>query len=425
MKDGKIVELGPDLGADAHVLDVEGLWVLPGGVDPHVHFDDPGYTEREDFFAGSCAAASGGITTVIDMPCTSVPPVTSVENLRRKLAAIEKKAVVDFGLYGGVCAQSFAGDFRRDMLQLAECVLGFKTYFISGMDSFERLNHYQFRQVLDVGRQVGLPVLLHAEDYDYVTAATQVAVKAGGTPRQYYESRPEIAEILAVGSAVALADWVGGDLHIVHVGTARAGELLRGSKTTGETTPQYLAFDERDFERIQGPLKVTPPIKGPGNKDRLWALLADGTIDFVASDHAPSPEKDKHTGSVWTDYAGIPGVGTLLPYMVSEGFIEGRLSLSRLVEATSSAAARRYGLVGKGEIAVGSDADLVVMDPAAEWVVEGRRFLSKGKVTPFEGMRLKGKVVKTILRGQIIYDGTTGIRAQPGYGRWVRRQRST
>ncbi len=419
VKDGKIVEIGPDLDADARILDVEGLWVLPGGIDPHVHFDDPGYTDREDFFAGTSAAASGGVTTVIDMPCTSVPPVTNVENLRRKLALIEKKAVVDFGLYGGVCAQSFAGNFRLDMRELAEFVLGFKTYFVSGMDTFGRLNHYQFQQVLAAARELGVPVLLHAEDYDYVTAATQAAMQAGTTPRQYYESRPEIAEILAVGSAVALADSVDGDLHIVHVGTARAGALLRGSRTTAETTPQYLEFDEADFERIQGPLKVTPPVKGPGNKDGLWALLGDGTIDFVASDHAPSPEKEKYTGSVWTDYGGLPGVGTLLPYVVSEGFIEKRLPLSRLVEVTSAAAAKRYGLAGKGAIEVGCDADLVVIDPAAEWVIEGRRFLSKGKITPFEGMRLKGQVVKTLVRGQVVYDRAAGIQVQPGYGRWI------
>lgn len=422
IEDGRIVALESHLTPGGSVLDARGLWVLPGGIDPHVHFDDPGFTDREDFFTGTCAAASGGITTVIDMPCTSIPPVTSVDALRRKLAAIETKAVVDFGLFGGVCKQSFAGDFRRDMRELAEFVLGFKTYFISGMETFGRVNHFQFRQVLDAARAEGLPVLLHAEDYDYVTAATPAALTSGPAPRQYYESRPEIAEVLAAGSAIALADSVDGDLHIVHVGTAAVGDLLRASRATGETTPQYLQFDERDFERIGGPLKVTPPVKGPGNKDRLWSLLADGIIDFVASDHAPCSEKDKHSGSVWTDYAGIPGVGTLLPYMVSEGYLSGRLTLSRLVEVTSSAAARRYGLAGKGAIAVGNDADLVLIDPAAEWVVEGKRFLSKGKVTPFEGMRLRGVVVKTIVRGEVVYDHTAGIMAKPGHGWWIPRQ---
>ena len=423
IENGVIAAVGRDLAHSGEVLDAGGLWVFPGGIDPHVHFDDPGYTDREDFTEGSSAAASGGITTVIDMPCTSVPPVTSLDNMREKLAVIEKKSVVDFGLYGGVCAQSFAGnDFQRHMEELAQYVLGFKTYFISGMETYGRLNHYQFGRVLEVAWRVGLPVLLHAEDYDYVTAATEVAQRSGHSPRQYYESRPEVAETLAVLAALELAERVGADLHIVHLGTARAAELLRGRAATGETTPQHLEFDELDFERIGGPLKVTPPVKGPENKAALWQLLRDGVIDFVASDHAPCQEKDKMTGSVWTDYAGIPGVGTLFPYMLSEGYFAGRLSLRQLARVTSGAAAQRYGLSArKGSIGVGKDADLVLIDPEAEWVVEGQKFLSKGKVTPFEGMRCKGRIVKTLLRGQVIYDSETGVQVRPGYGQWIRR----
>ena len=266
-------------------------------------------------------------------------------------------------------------------------------------------------------------MLLHAEDYDYVTAATEAARRAGRSPRHYYESRPEIAETLAVFAALELAERAGADLHIVHIGTARAAELLRGRAATGETTPQYLEFDALDFERIGGPLKVTPPVKGPENKPALWRFLAEGVIGFVASDHAPCQERDKYTGSVWTDYAGIPGVGTLFPYLLSEGYFKGRLSLAQLARVTSGRAAQRYGLADrKGTIGVGKDADLALIDPEAEWVVEGGKFLSKGKVTPFEGMRLKGKIVKTVLRGQVIYDSESGIQASPGYGRWIGRR---
>ena len=348
--------------------------------------------------------------------------MTTVDNMRRKLAVIEAKSIVDFGLFGGVCAQSFAGDWQKDMAELARFVLGFKVYLTSGMQTFQRLDHYRLQQVLETALVFRLPVLLHAEDHDYVATATEVAQAKGNGPAQYYESRPEIAEILAVSAALELARSVGGDLHIVHLATAEAAEMLRDRTATGETAPHYLQFTEEDFEQIGAALKVAPAVKKACNNEDLWDLLASGVIDFVASDHAPSPESEKNTGSIWTDYGGIPGVGTLLPYMISEGYMAGRLSLRRLVEVLASAPAKRYGLSGKkGSIAVGKDADLVLFDPQSEWRVEGRKFLSQGKVTPFEGMRFKGKIVKTLLRGQVIFDGESGIRVRPGFGRWLKR----
>jgi dihydroorotase-like cyclic amidohydrolase len=302
-------------------------------------------------------------------------------------------------------------------------VLGLKVYFTSGMETFGRLDHYQFERALRATAELALPLLLHAEDYDYVTAATPPAMAEGDRPHDYYRSRPETAEVLAVLAAVELARETGADLHVVHVGTARAAEIAGQSSTTCETAPHYLAFDLDDFERLGAPLKVAPSIKSAGNRDRLWALLADGTIDFCASDHAPCPAREKDTGSIWTDYGGIPGTGTMLPYLVSEGYLKGRLSLKRLLEVVAEGAARRYGLFDrKGSIAAGKDADLVLIDPQQAWTVRGAEFLSKGKITPFEGMNLRGRVIKTLLRGRVIYDAEQGIVAPPGYGQMVRRR---
>ena len=334
VQDGRIAELGPHLAGESTILDARGLLVLPGGIDPHVHFDTPGYTEREEFYPASCAAASGGITTVIDMPCTSIPPVTNAANLRFKQAAIEHRSVIDYGLYGGVSAQSFAEGGARWMRELAGDVLGFKAYFVSGMPSFERLDHDTFGQVLAVAAELDLPVLLHAEDYDTVQAATPAAMAAGHAPRHYYQSRPEAAEIRAVRAAVDLAREIGADLHVVHVGTAAAARIVGQSRATCETAPHYLAFTLEDFERIGAPLKITPPVKPAPNREQLWELLADGTIAFVASDHAPCPAREKNTGSIWTDYGGIPGTGTMLPYLFSEGYLKQRLSLSRLLRCS-------------------------------------------------------------------------------------------
>ncbi|MCD6501405.1 amidohydrolase family protein [bacterium] len=419
---GKIVEIGIALD-DGEVVDADGLLIIPGGIDPHVHFDEPGYTHREDFFHGSSAAASSGITTVIDMPCTSVPPVTNLENLRRKLDVISKRAVVDYGLFGGVSRQSFDEAFPKNMRDLASQILGFKTYFISGMKSFERLDHYRFEKVLKVARELHLPLLLHAEDFDYVDAATEDIRPYRDGPLAYYDSRPEAAEILAVESAVEMAENVGAELHIVHLATPRAAEFVGRGKISGETAPHYLAFDLRDFERMGSALKTTPPVKSPGSAERLWRMLADGKIAFVASDHAPCPPEDKSTGSIWSDYSGIPGTGTLLPYMLSEGYLAGRLSLSRFVEVVSSSAAKRYGLFDrKGSIEIGKDADLALIDLGGSWTVRGEDFLSKGRITPFEGWEFRGRIVKTILRGKTIFDADRGISVDPGLGEHLTRR---
>ncbi len=418
----KIAEIGKDLpvGND-EVLDAKGLLVLPGGIDPHVHFNTPGYTDREDFYHGSAFAAQGGITTVIDMPCTSIPPVTDIDSFNRKLEVVSQQSVIDFGFYGGVSAQSFQSGFPKNMESLADHVLGYKTYFISGMETFGRVNHFQFERILQVAKSLGRPVLLHAEDYDFVVHATETAKLLDESPVNYYLSRPELAEILAVASALLIAESVGAPLHIVHIGTARAAELLRQFDATGETCPHYLQFDVFDLKRVGSPLKTTPPVKLPHNKFGLWHLLAEGVIDFVASDHAPAPKEQKFTGSIWTDYAGIPGTGTLLPYMFSQGLMMARLSLRRFLEVTAESAAKRYGIFDrKGSIEVGKDADLVLIDPNATWKVRGDNFLSKGHITPFEGMELRGKIVKTIVRGRVVFDSEKGILVKPGYGKLLR-----
>ncbi len=418
---GKISRTGHDLSGN-HIIYANDLLALPGGIDPHVHFNEPGYTDREDFYHGSSMAAAGGVTTVIDMPCTSLPPVTNLKNLRQKLHIVSQRAVVDFGFFGGVSAQSYAKNYQVAMAALADHVLGYKTYFISGMESFKQLTPTQFFQVLKSAEKVRRPVLLHAEDLATIRSAEEIEKRKGSGWDNYYRSRPESAEIIAVQKAIELVRRTKAQLHIVHIGTANAAQLINGEpRVSGETAPHYLAFSCQDLEQIGGALKTAPVVKSPGNTAELWHLLNDGTIDFVASDHAPGPYNQKNTGSAWTDYAGIPGTGTLLPYLLSEGLLKRRMDLDRFLAVIAENAARRYGLFGrKGSLEVDKDADLVLVDPQAEWKVHGKHFYSKGKLTPFEGMVFKGRIVKTILRGKIIYDYNKGICALPGSGEFLK-----
>ena len=359
------------------------------------------------------------------MPCTSLPPVIDLAALENKLRHISKSALVDFALYGGVSGHAVAASLGAGaMAELAPKVVGFKCYFISGMETFTRVTHEDFARIVAEGQRLGRPILLHAEDLDYVTAATAHVKAARGAAKaewsDYCDSRPEAAELAAVATALALAAGREPYLHIVHVGTAAAAELAHAAGATCETCAHYLAFGREDFAEKGAALKTAPVVKGRAERVKLWSLLSSGSIDFLASDHAPSSREEKETGDVWTAYGGIPGTGTGFIYLYSEGLVRKRLSLPRFLEASSGSAAKRYGLEArKGSIAPGKDADLVLVDPSGTTLVEGAALMSKGKITPFEGMTFSGAIAATYVRGHIVYDARSGIVAEPGYGRFL------
>lgn len=410
--------------AEEGVIDADGLELYPGAIDPHVHFNEPGLTHREDFHHGSMASARGGVTTVIDMPSTSIPPPITLETLKQKLQAIGHRSVVDFALFAGISGHRIEQAIGIDMEAMAPYVLGFKCRTLTSADTFTAVDHYGFSRAVALAATLKRPILLHAEDPGIVYPATKaMKEKAQAEDRDsswddYVASRPELAEIAAAASAIALSRGSEHALHIMHVGTAEAAELIASGGASCETCPHYLAFSAEDFAEKGSSLKTAPVVKARGQAERLWKLLADGTISFVASDHAPAPPKEKHTASVWTDYGGIPGTGTLFPYLYSEGYKAGRLSLPAFLRATSGAAAARYGLsAGKGSLETGKDADFVLVDPEGEYLVKGEELLSKGTITPFEGMRLKGAIRATYVRGRPVWEAGLGITAPIGYGK--------
>ncbi|MCX8013186.1 MAG: amidohydrolase family protein, partial [Rectinema sp.] len=284
--------------------------------------------------------------------------------------------------------------------------------------------------------------LLHAEDPDVIEEATRErAISRGQNHPQwidYTASRPMEAEIAAVRKAVKLAGPHAKYLHIVHVGTARAVIAALDRGATCETCPHYLAFDETDFARFDASLKTAPPVKSPEQKALLWKMLESGQINFVASDHAGAPDFEKFTGNPLTAYGGIPGVGTLFPYLLSEGLFAKRLSLERFLETVSGAAARRYGLwQGKGSLQPGKDADFVLVDPERTTMLKPSHMMSKSTITPFASMRLSGRIEGTFVRGSCVYASTRlaasignttepllrndsgAILAKPGFGRFI------
>jgi allantoinase len=438
VEEGRFEEITPAGGAtaggDEQWIDLEGALVLPGAIDGHVHFDDPGYTDRETFATGTRAAAAGGVTCIADMPCTSIPPITRVDALADKLRVIQPKALVDFVLWGGVSANSMAhSSWRDDLSGLADAGVGaVKVYLLSGMESFRDLSPAALREVLSQTHRLGIPVGVHAEDRKLVEQLTSRAHEAGeDSLAAYAATRPAAAEVAAVAASIDASRTTGARLHIVHLGSGEALDLVRAARREGEpisaeTCPHFLEFTADDFERLGSVLKTAPVVKEGRDRERLWQGLADGDLSFVASDHAAAVWPDeKETGSIWSDYAGIPGVELILPYLFDRGVRRQRISLQRLTDVIAGEPARFFGVEHcKGALRPGCDADFVVFDERQQWTVRASELHNLNRYTALEGTELTGRVVATYLRGEPVYrrsaDGTETF-APEGTGRWVRR----
>src|SRR6201997_4832841 len=405
IKDGKILAVG---AAEAmpparDIFDAKGLHILPGAIDVHVHFRDPGYPNKEDWASGTAAAAFGGVTTVFDMPKT-IPPTGTPEILAAKHAIAASKAHVDYGLYG------LLGEDTIEAVP-ALCsggVIGFKCYMGNTFGKIPSPSTGAMLEAFEVVAATGKRIFLHAETNSIMERRQERLTLAGRRdPLAHIASRPAVVAIEAVSRAAILSEWTGARVHILHISSAEELRPLREAKArgvdiTGETCPHYLFLSADDYARFAGVIRVNPPVREKRNQEPLFAALADGTIDVIATDHAPHAIEEKTRNDIWTVDCGFPGVETQMPMMLTEA-AAGRYSVCDYVRWSAANPARIWGLYPrKGVIQAGADADIAVVDLSREWTIDDAKLQSLSRITPFHGRRTRGLPLHTLVRGRFV-----------------------
>jgi dihydropyrimidinase len=420
----RIAEIGPALGAAAdRTIDAAGCLVLPGGVDVHTHLDMPldnGVRTADDFESGTVAAAFGGTTTIVDY-ATQTPGRSLTEALDTWMRRAEGRSVIDYAFHMAI------SELRPEIEEEMDDIVR------AGVPSFKLFMAYPGRLMLDDGaifrvlRRTaanGGLVCLHAENGPVIDVLVREAVRAGHTePRYHALTRPPSVEAEAVQRGIALARMAGARLYIVHVSSDLGAEAVRsaqqrGLPVFGETCPQYLYLSEACYARPRleaAKFVMSPPLRTAGSQKALWAALAEGTLQVVATDHCPFRLEDKDAGGA--DFSRIPNGGPGIEarlLLMFQGVAEGRLSLQQMVEATAAAPARLFGLAPrKGSIAVGADADLVILDPSRTTRLSAATHHMRVDYDLFEGREVRGAIETVLSRGEIVihagrFEGAAG-----------------
>ncbi|MEV0777386.1 allantoinase AllB [Streptomyces sp. NPDC050433] len=394
---------GSELPSGARLVDVGDDVVLPGLVDTHVHVNDPGRAEWEGFWNATRAAASGGITTLIDMPLNSLPPTTTTAHLRIKREVAAPKAHIDVGFWGGALPDNVS-----DLKSLHDAgVFGFKAFLSpSGVEEFPELDAERLERSLAEISGFGGLLIVHAEDPRELAAAPP---HAGAKYADFLASRPRDAENTAIEGLIAAARRLDARVHVLHLSSADALPLITEAKREGvrltvETCPHFLTLTAEEVPDGATEFKCCPPIREAANQDALWQGLADGTIDCVVSDHSPSTT-DLKTSDFATAWGGISSLQLGLPAIWTEARRRGH-SLDDVARWMSTAPAALAGLAGKGAIEAGRDADFAVLAPEDSFTVDPAALQHRNRITAYAGRTLYGVVRSTWLRGRrIVADG--------------------
>lgn len=409
--DGKIVEVAPEIDHhsfgvdDWEIIDAEGLTLLPGVIDPQVHFREPGLEYKEDLFTASCACAKGGVTSFLEMPNTR-PLTTTQANLDDKLRRASEKCLVNYGFFIGATAENLP-----DLLA-ANPTCGIKIFMGSMHGDLLVSQEEILDRIFAKGDRL---IAVHAEDQARINQRRQEF--AGITdPAIHSTIQDNLAALQATQLALKLSKKYQRRLHILHLSTGDEAELLRQDKpewVTAEVTPQHLLLNISAYETIGTLAQMNPPLRSPQDNEILWKALLDGVIDFIATDHAPHTLEEKAKGYPNTP-SGMPGVETSLPLMLTQA-MAGKCTIQQVSNWMSTAVAKAYKIPNKGKIEVGYDADLVLVDLENYYPVLREKVLSKCGWSPFEGWELTGWPEYTFVGGKVVYGNgevNTEVRGQ-------------
>ena len=434
VENGVIARIDDDR-SNRDLFDAGDLVILPGLVDTHVHVNEPGRTEWEGFDTATRAAAAGGVTTIVDMPLNSVPATTTVAALDEKRSAARGRCHVNVAFWGGVVP----GNASQLEPLVDAGVRGFKCFLVpSGVDEFQHVGEPELREAMPVLAGRGVPLLVHAESPETILPPTRSTYEA------YLASRPPEAEVEAIRMIIRLAREFGTRTHIVHVACAEAVEEISRAKLdrvpiTAETCPHYLMFASEEIAEGATEFKCAPPIRHSHHREALWSGLHSGALDLVATDHSPAPPALKCRGDFVRAWGGIASLEMSLAAVwtrsaeslalhhtevalhdtavalhdtaVARAF---QASVCKITGWMCAAPSALAGLSRKGRIAAGCDADLLVFDPDAEWIVDPARLQQRHKLTPYAGRRLRGAVRTTFLRGVRVWDDGRLVREGAG-----------
>jgi allantoinase len=396
----QITAVGRNLPGDGEEIDASGLHVFPGGIDSHVHFNEPGRTQWEDIAHGSAALAAGGYTSFIDMPLNNLPVTTDVAAFDLKLQAMKRSSKVDFGLWAGLVP----GNLEQLEPLVRRGVMGFKAFMCpSGIDEFPASDLNTLREGMKRIEALDSILLVHAED------PARLLEPTGTGALDFIRSRPPDAEWSAIAQAIDLANSTGCRLHVVHVSTARGLDLIRearekGLDVSGETCPHYLLYTEEDLQRLGGVAKCAPPFRTAADREALW------TAPMVVSDHSPSTLDLKRGDDFSKIWGGISGCQSTRQLLLAQN----RLDLAGVAAVTATNIARRFALGGKGDIASAYDADLWLVDLEESSTLNAVDLLYRNPFSAHEGQPIRGRTVRTLVRGQTIFVDGKATALPPG-----------